>query len=78
MTTATATTVLYNDYNKQQLQLLLTMILKENLPYLAQSAVVIEYTDFFSAQEKNPTPQKSFLDMTLNNLMEKFQLCRRL
>ena len=41
--------------------------------YIAQSAGVVEYTDCFSAEGK--PPPTSVLDMTLNNLMVRFQQC---
>ncbi len=39
----------------------------------AQSAGAVEYTDCFSARGNTPTT--SVVDMTLNNLMTRFQQC---
>ena len=41
---------------------------------LAQSAGAVEYTNCTSARGKTPSPT-SVLDMTLNNLMVRFQWC---
>ena len=51
-------------------QLLHTINLSIN--QLAQSAGAVEYTDCFSAEGYDPPPT-SVLDMTLNNLMVRFQ-----
>ena len=44
--------------------------IRNNQNIIAQSAGAVEYTDCFSAEGYPPT---SVLDMTLNNLMVKFQ-----
>ena len=39
---------------------------------VAQSTGAVEYTDYFSAEGKTP-PSMSVLDVTLNNLVVRFQ-----
>ena len=46
-----------------------------SLLLLAQLAGAVEYTDCFSAEGVRPPPPTSVLDMTLNNLMVRFQHC---
>ena len=48
-------------------------ILKAPQNWLAQSAGAEEYTDCASAEGKETPPPTSVLDMTLNNLMVRFQ-----
>ena len=40
--------------------------------FIAKSAGVVEYIDFFFLQRGKPRPQMSVLDMTQNNLMVRF------
>ena len=47
-----------------------------NILLLALSAEAVEYTNyFFSEGQDPPPPPMSVLDMTLNNLMVRFQQC---
>ena len=43
--------------------------------FFAQSTGAVEYTDCTSAEGVRPPPPTSVLDMTLNNLMVRFQQC---
>ena len=43
--------------------------------HIAQAAGAVEYTDCTSAEGKDPTPPMSDLDVTLNNIMVRFQWC---
>ena len=51
----------------------LCLVWLTDLRFLAQSAGAVVYTDCTSAEGYDPHPPTSVLDMTLNNLMVRFQ-----